>query len=170
MRTNFWWNIRLIYKCQCSSSKSQTSLKNPFSVKNRFAKVDLKERCFINFLMSCRRTQLSLMLICHKKEVTWKGILLFWPNIRRAKHSFLRELREVAPEMELFPENHSPYEKDFVTKSNPYAKFSARHFTKKFVSWRICQESGSPHFFDGNSLPNTTLEFACARMINGHRR
>ena len=50
------------------------------------------------------------------------------------KHSFLRELREVAPEMELFPENHSPYEKDFVTKSNPYAKFSARHFTKKFVS------------------------------------
>ena len=60
--------------------------------------------------------------------------------------------------MELFPENHSPYEKDFVTKSNPYAKFSARHFTKKFVSWRICQESGSPHFFDGNSLPNTTLQ------------
>ena len=51
-----------------------------------------------------------------------------------SKHSFLRELREVAPEMELFPENHSPYEKDFVTKSNPYAKFSARHFTKKFVS------------------------------------
>ena len=50
------------------------------------------------------------------------------------KHSFLRELREVAPEMELFPENHSPYEKDFVTKSNPYAKFSARHFTKKNVS------------------------------------
>ena len=50
------------------------------------------------------------------------------------KHSFLRELREVAPEMELFPENHSPYEKDFVTKSNPYAKFSARHFTKKIVS------------------------------------
>ena len=46
-------------------------------------------------------------------------------------NSFLRELREVAPEMELFPENHSPYEKDFVTKSNPYAKFSARHFTKK---------------------------------------
>ena len=50
------------------------------------------------------------------------------------KHSFLRELREVAPEVELFPENHSPYEKDFVTKSNPYAKFSARHFTKKIVS------------------------------------
>ena len=77
------------------------------------------------------------------------------------KHSFLRELREVAPEMELFPGNHSPYEKDFVTKSNPYAKFSARHFTKKFVSWRICQESGSPHFFDGNSLPNTTLVEMC---------
>ena len=32
------------------------------------------------------------------------------------KHSFLRELREVAPEMELFWEYHSPYEKYFVTK------------------------------------------------------
>ena len=87
------------------------------------------------------------------KDVSCEIIRVMTPT----KHSFLRELREVAPEMELFPENHSPYEKDFVTKSNPYAKFSARHFTKKFVSWRICQESGSPHFFDGNSLPNTTL-------------
>ena len=32
------------------------------------------------------------------------------------KHSFLRELREVAPEMELFWEYHSPCEKYFVTK------------------------------------------------------
>ena len=61
----------------------------------------------------------------------WRILPYFFPAV---KHSFLRELREVAPEMELFPENHSPYEKDFVTKSNPYAKFSARHFTKKFVS------------------------------------
>ena len=68
--------------------------------------------------------------------------------------------------MELFPENHSPYEKDFVTKSNPYAKFSARHFTKKFVSWRICQESGSPHFFDGNSLPNTTLVINVLEIVS----
>ena len=29
---------------------------------------------------------------------------------------FLRELREVVPEMELFSENYSLYEKDFVTK------------------------------------------------------
>ena len=32
------------------------------------------------------------------------------------KHSFLRELREVAPEMELFRKYHSPCEKYFVTK------------------------------------------------------
>ena len=32
------------------------------------------------------------------------------------KHSFLRELREVAPEIELFLENHSPCEKYFVAK------------------------------------------------------
>ena len=32
------------------------------------------------------------------------------------KHSFLRELREVAPEMELFREYYSPCEKYFVTK------------------------------------------------------
>ena len=59
--------------------------------------------------------------------------------------------------MELFLENHSLYEKDFVTKNNLYTKFSARHFVENFVSCRICQESGSPHFFDGNSLQNTTL-------------
>ena len=35
---------------------------------------------------------------------------------RLCKHSFLRELREVAPEMELFLEYHSLGEKYFVTK------------------------------------------------------
>ena len=50
------------------------------------------------------------------------------------KNSFLRELREVAPEMELFSENHSLYEKDFVTKNNKYTKFSARHYVENFVS------------------------------------
>ena len=36
--------------------------------------------------------------------------------LRKGKHFFLRELREVAPEMELFLENYSPYEKYFVKK------------------------------------------------------
>ena len=33
------------------------------------------------------------------------------------KDSFLRALREVAPEMELFLENHGQYTKSFVTES-----------------------------------------------------
>ena len=63
--------------------------------------------------------------------------------------------------MELFPENHSPYEKDFVTKSNPYAKFSARHFTKKNCILKNMSEKTKKHsatfFFCGSSLPNITL-------------
>ena len=47
----------------------------------------------------------------------------------------------------------------FCDKVNLHTKFSARHFTKKFVSWKICLESGSPRFFDGNSLPNATLMY-----------
>ena len=46
-------------------------------------------------------------------------------KIRIAKHSFLRELREVAPEMELF--------REFCDKVARLTKFSARHFTKLFV-------------------------------------
>ena len=70
---------------------------------------------------------------CTEKEQStpWKWFYLTFSRKLHKKLLFLRELREVAPEMELFPENHSPYEKYFVTKSNPYAKFSARHFTKK---------------------------------------
>ena len=73
------------------------------------------------------------------------------------KHSFLRELREVAPEMELFPENHSPYEKDFVTKSNPYAKFSARHFTKKKLYLEKYVRKVARHIFLTETLSQTLL-------------
>ena len=71
------------------------------------------------------------------------------------KDSFLRELREVAPEVELFPENHSPYEKDFVTKSNPYAKFSARHFTKKYLEEYV--RKVARHIFLTETLSQTLL-------------
>ena len=42
---------------------------------------------------------------------------------RSAKDSFLRALREVAPEMELFLENHGQYIKKFVIKSLPIFSF-----------------------------------------------
>ena len=47
------------------------------------------------------------------------------------KDSFLRALREVAPEMELFRENHGQYIKNFVIKSIHIQNCTFRHFTKK---------------------------------------
>ena len=48
-----------------------------------------------------------------------------------AKDSFLRALREVAPEMELFLENHGQYIKNFVIKLIYIQSCTFRHFTKK---------------------------------------
>ena len=50
------------------------------------------------------------------------------------KDSFLRALREVAPEMELFLENHGQYIKKFVIKLIYIQSCTFRHFTKKNVS------------------------------------
>ena len=49
------------------------------------------------------------------------------------KYSFLRALREVAPEMELFLENYGQYIKKFVTKTKLFYIQSCTfpHFTKK---------------------------------------
>ena len=47
------------------------------------------------------------------------------------KDSFLRALREVAPEMELFLENHGQYMKNFVIKLIYIQSCTFRHFTKK---------------------------------------
>ena len=47
------------------------------------------------------------------------------------KDSFLRALREVAPEMELFLENHGQYIKKFVIKLIYIQSCTFRHFTKK---------------------------------------
>ena len=52
-------------------------------------------------------------------------------NVEGAKHSFLRELREVAPEMELFLENHRQYIKTFVINQSTY----------KFVHFAILQKN-----------------------------
>ena len=47
------------------------------------------------------------------------------------KDSFLRALREVAPEMELFLENHGQFMKTFVIKLNCIQSCTFHHFTKK---------------------------------------
>ena len=47
------------------------------------------------------------------------------------KVSFLRALREVAPEMELFLENHGQYLKKNVIKLIYVQSCTFRHFTKK---------------------------------------
>ena len=49
-----------------------------------------------------------------------------------AKDSFLRALREVAPEMELFLENHRQYTKNFVIKLIYIQNCTFRHFTNKW--------------------------------------
>ena len=52
-------------------------------------------------------------------------------NSLLSKDSFLRALREVAPEMELFLGNHGHYIKNFVIKLVYVQSCSFRHFTKK---------------------------------------
>ena len=49
----------------------------------------------------------------------------------RIKDSFLRALREVVPEMELFLENHGQYIEKFVVKLIYIQNCTFRHFTKK---------------------------------------
>ena len=73
-----------------------------------------------------------------------------------SKDSFLRALREIAPEMELFLENHGQYIKNFVIKLIYIQSCTFCHFTKK-----ICLKRCSATFFCGNSLPNTTLVEDC---------
>ena len=53
-------------------------------------------------------------------------------KIRYTKDSFLRALREVAPEMELFLENHGQYIKNFVITLIYIKSCTFRHFAKKF--------------------------------------
>jgi len=50
---------------------------------------------------------------------------------QRSKDSFLRALREVAPEMELFLKNHRQYIKKILIKLIYIQSCTFRHFTKK---------------------------------------
>ena len=53
------------------------------------------------------------------------------PNVYATKDSFLRALTEVAPEMELFQENHGQHMKNFVIELIYIQSCTFRHFTKK---------------------------------------
>ena len=77
---------------------------------------------------------------------------------RCAKDSFLRALREVAPEMELFLENHWQYMKNFGMKLIYMQSCTFRHFTKKlYLEEYVCLKRHSATSFCGKPLPNTTL-------------
>ena len=54
-----------------------------------------------------------------------------YKNKPNTKDSFLKALREVAPEMELFLENHGKYIKNFVIKLIYIQSCTFLHFTKK---------------------------------------
>ena len=59
--------------------------------------------------------------------------------------------------MELFPENHSPYETHFVTKSNPYSKFSARHLQKNLYLEEYVRKVARHTFLMETLSKKTTL-------------
>ena len=74
-----------------------------------------------------------------------------------SKDSFLIALREVAPEMELFLENHGEYTmKNYVIKLNNIWICTFRHLTKKLYLEKYAWKDIPPHFFAEN-LSQTLL-------------
>ena len=78
------------------------------------------------------------------------------PKVYDCKVSFLRALREVAPEIELFLENHGHYMKNFVIKLIFIQSCTFRHFTKKNCILKNMSETHFATFF-AETLPNTTI-------------
>ena len=72
------------------------------------------------------------------------------------KDSFLRELREVAPEMELFLENHSLYEKNFVTNLLYIQSFQLA-ILQNFLYLEEYVRKVARHFFLTETLSQTLL-------------
>ena len=76
------------------------------------------------------------------------------------KDSFLRALREVALEMELFLENHGQYiciYKNIEIKLKSTCKIVHFVISWKIIPWRVCLKIHSATFFCGSSFPNATL-------------
>ena len=72
--------------------------------------------------------------VTHVAHTIFKGEgyeLHKWKTLICLKNCFLRALREVAPEMELFMENHGQYIKNFVIKLIYLQSCTFRHFTKR---------------------------------------
>ena len=72
------------------------------------------------------------------------------------KDSFLRALREVAAEMELFLENHGQYMKNFVIKLKYIQSCTFRHFTKNCILKNM-SEKPFRHIFFAENLSQTLL-------------
>ena len=77
-------------------------------------------------------------------------------HIFAPKHSFLRELLEVAPEMESFPEYHNPCEKYFLTKLLHLQSFQLvilqnylylKEYDKKVARHIFWQKLSPKHYF-----------------------
>ena len=79
------------------------------------------------YICTCRN-------ICSQSHV-WDQAQVYQCIQRRKtfgnKDSFLRALREVVPEIELFMENHGQYIKKFAIKLIYIQSCTIRHFTKK---------------------------------------
>ena len=88
-------------------------------------------------------------------------------NSRTAAHkdSFLRVLREVAPEMELFLENHGQYIKILVIKLIYIQSCTFRHFTKKLYLEEYVWKDIPPHFF-AETLSQTLLRKTSQQKMN----
>ena len=72
------------------------------------------------------------------------------------KDPFVRALREVAPEMELFLEYYGQYIKIFVIKLINIQSCTFRHFTKKCILKNVSEKTFRRNFLRKFS-PNTTL-------------
>ena len=81
-------------------------------------------------------------------------IFCFWYLC--TKDSFLRALREVAPETELFLENHGQHNKIFVIELIYIQICTFRHFTKKLYLARYVCKYIPPHLF-AETLSQTLL-------------
>ena len=107
---------------------------NPVEIRYRFGSYP-----FFFFLSSDPKIHLKECgLEMWQDNMRFSDVVLFMKTIDGSKQclskdSFLRALREFAPEMELFLENHGQYIKNFVIKLIHMQSCTFRHFTKKNI-------------------------------------
>ena len=105
----------------------------------------------IKYHMSCP----SQIYVISKTCIVYYRVTLHYCH---TKDSYLRAIREVAPEMELLLENHGQYMyKNFCDKINRHKKLYISPFHEKMYFEEYVCKYIPPHFFCGKSLPNATL-------------